>query len=102
MNLNGNGGPVSGIDLSQLKQPDPAAWVQQVLLEQAGVTLGGDAAVDTTTGPMRLSGIVVLVMFVPPMIHIFGVAGTNVDTGSKVTIPWHAIQGIHPRVGIGG
>src|SRR4051812_16066294 len=92
MNLHDNGGPLHGLDLSQLKQPDPAAWVQQTLLEQAGIPLGSRGTVVTPSGSVRIEGIVILVMFVPPALHILGVSGTDAATGGKVAIPWHAVQ----------
>jgi hypothetical protein len=101
---NGNGQNMSGIDLSALRaahqQPDPAQWAQSAILSQAGIEAGGKATVDTANGPVGVTELGVIVIAMPPELHILGVGGKNVDTGHAVFVPWAAVLGLRPTVSL--
>jgi len=86
---------INGIEvpnLGALGQPDPALWMQQTILGAAGITKGGAGVVVTDVGEIQLRGLDVVVMAMPPHVHIVSVIGRTL--AGPVVIPWHAVRSL--------
>lgn len=79
-------------NLAALGNPDPAAWMQQTILRAAGITKGATGVVLTDAGEIVLNGIDIIIMAMPPEIHIVSVIGRTM-VGPTV-IPWHAVRSL--------
>jgi hypothetical protein len=90
----GNGSPIQVPNLAALANPDPANFVQQSVLAGAGITVGGSGEVSTESGWIRLNEIHLLVLAIPPMIHVLTLVGRDAVTGGKVALPWHSVHGL--------
>lgn len=94
-----NGQPV---DLGQLRQPslnDQLQMIQRVMLDSAGLELGGRADLDTDAGPRRLDEIALSMIVAPNgglvLVGVTGLVGKADDApGRRVLVLWHSIRRI--------
>ena len=92
MAIGNNGIPMGVPDLGA-RQPDVATMAQQVLCEQAGITIGGSARI-IASGRHDVTDFQMVIFALLPMIHIISVSGLDAATGRKVVFPWHSVESI--------